>query len=83
MPVRPGSAGAGLERCPSGRGLQPALARKPPPHKRDFATVLRELVEVHFHQAETIVLVCDHLNPYHPSVLCEAFPPAEAHRCAL
>ena len=42
--------------------------------KRDFVTVLRELVEVHFTQAETIVPVCDNLNMYHPSVLYEAFP---------
>ena len=53
-----------------------------PPAGGEVAAVPRELVEFHFHQAETIVLVCDHLNMYHSSVLCEAFPTAAAHRCA-
>ena len=50
--------------------------------KLDFAAVLRDLVDVHFPQAETVVLVCDNLNTHHPSVLYEAFPPAEARRIA-
>ena len=50
--------------------------------KLDFAAVLRDLTDVHFPQAETVVLVCDNLNTHHPSVLYEAFPPAEARRIA-
>ena len=51
--------------------------------KRDFAAVLRDLVDVHFPQAEKVVLVCDNLNTHHSSVLYETFPPAgrgAAHR---
>lgn len=48
--------------------------------KRDFATILRDLVNVYCPQADKVVLVCDNLNTYHPSVLYEAFAPAEA-RC--
>ncbi len=50
--------------------------------KLDFAAVLRDLVDVHFPQAEKVVLVCDNLNTHHPRVLYEAFPPAEARRMA-
>ena len=46
--------------------------------KLDFAAVLRDLVDVHFPQAEKVVLVCDNLNTHHSSVLYEAFAPAEA-----
>ena len=46
------------------------------------AAVLRDLVDVHFPQAEKVVLVCDNLNTHHPSVLYEAFPPAKARRIA-
>ena len=50
--------------------------------KLDLAAVLRDLVDVHFPQAEKVVLVCDNLNTHHPSVLYEAFAPAEARRIA-
>ena len=50
--------------------------------KLDFAAVLRDLVDVHFPQAEKVVLVCDNLNTHCPSVLYEAFAPAEARRIA-
>ena len=50
--------------------------------KRDFAAVLRDLTDVHFPQAEKVILVCDNLNTHHPSVLYEAFPPTEARRIA-
>ncbi|MCE2467263.1 MAG: transposase [Caldilineaceae bacterium] len=50
--------------------------------KRDFAAVLRDLVDVHFPQAKKVVLVCDNLNTHHPSVLYETFSPAEARRLA-
>ena len=50
--------------------------------KLDLAAVLRDLVDVHFPQAEKVVLVCDNLNTHHPSVLYEALAPAEARRIA-
>lgn len=46
----------------------------------DFAEVIRELVDVHFADAEKIVLVMDDLNTHKPASLYEAFPPAEARR---
>lgn len=46
----------------------------------DFAEVLRDLSDVHYPQAETVVLVMDNLNTHKLSVLYEAFPPDEARR---
>jgi len=46
----------------------------------DFAEVVRELVDIHFPDAEKVVLVMDNLNTHKPSSLYEAFPPAEARR---
>ena len=57
----------------------PVTARRT---KLDCAAVLRDRTDVHFPQAEKVVLVCDNLNTHHPSVLYEAFPPAEARRIA-
>jgi len=48
--------------------------------KIDFAEVIRELVDVHFPEAEKIVLVMDNLNTHKPASLYEAFPPALARR---
>jgi DDE superfamily endonuclease len=48
--------------------------------KTDFAEVIRQLVDVHFPDAEKIVLVMDNLNTHKPASLYEAFPPAEARR---
>lgn len=48
--------------------------------KIDFAHVVRDLVDVHFPHAETIVLVMDNLNTHKTASLYEAFPPAEARR---
>jgi len=48
----------------------------------DVAYQLRELADVHFPQAERIVLVTDNLNVHAPSSLYHAFPPAEARRLA-
>ncbi len=48
----------------------------------DYAHVLKELSDVHFPRAETIVLVQDNLNTHAPSSLYEAFPPDEARRIA-
>ena len=48
----------------------------------DFAHVLRDLVDVHFPEAEVVVLVTDNLNTHTPASLYEAFAPAEAKRIA-
>jgi hypothetical protein len=48
----------------------------------DFAHVIKELVDVHYPDAEVIVLVLDNLNTHTPASLYEAFPPAEAKRLA-
>lgn len=48
--------------------------------KPDFAQVMRELVDVHFPQAEKIRVVLDNLNTHSPASLYEAFPPEEARR---
>lgn len=47
---------------------------------RDFAQIVRDLVDVHFPQAEGIVLVTDQLNTHFPAALYQTFPPAEARR---
>jgi hypothetical protein len=46
----------------------------------DFAHCMRDLVDVHFPQAEKIVLVMDNLNTHKLASLYEAFPPQEARR---
>lgn len=46
----------------------------------DYAHVLRDLADVHFPEAERIVLVQDNLNTHAKSSLYEAFPAAEARR---
>jgi hypothetical protein len=48
----------------------------------DFATVIKDLVDVHYPHAERIILVLDNLNIHSPASLYEAFPPAEAKRLA-
>jgi hypothetical protein len=50
--------------------------------KLDFAHVLRELADVVYPDAETIVLVVDNLNIHSPACLYERFEPAEARRLA-
>lgn len=50
--------------------------------RQDFAAVLRELVDVHYPDADRLVLVMDNLNTHTPAALYEAFPPAEAKRLA-
>ena len=49
---------------------------------KDYADVVRELVDVHFPLAEKIVLVHDNLNTHKIASLYKAFPPAEALRIA-
>jgi hypothetical protein len=48
--------------------------------KQDWAHAIRELVDVHYPEAERIVLVLDNLNTHGGSALYETFPPAEARR---
>jgi transposase len=47
---------------------------------RDFAACMRELVDVHYPQAERIRVVLDNLSTHSPGALYEAFPAPEAHR---
>ena len=46
----------------------------------DFANCMRDLVDIHFPDAEKIVLVMDNLNTHKFASLYEAFEPAEARR---
>ncbi len=46
----------------------------------DWAHCMRELVDVHFPDAERITVVQDNLNTHTPATLYAAFPPAEAKR---
>jgi hypothetical protein len=48
----------------------------------DWAHCVKDLVDVHYRDAERIVLVQDNLNTHTPASLYEAFPPAEAKRLA-
>jgi hypothetical protein len=48
----------------------------------DFAHCIQELVDVHYPEAECLVLVLDQLNTHTPASLYEAFPPVEAKRLA-
>ncbi len=50
--------------------------------RTDFAEVVRELCDVLYAKATTIVLVMDQLNTHNVASLYEAFAPAEAHRLA-
>ena len=50
--------------------------------KLDFAQVIKDLVDIHYPEAERIVLVLDNLNTHTPASLYEAFTPAEAKRLA-
>jgi hypothetical protein len=46
----------------------------------DWAQCMQELVDVHFPEAERIVVVLDNLNTHTPAALYAAFPPEEAKR---
>lgn len=48
----------------------------------DWAHAIRELVDLHYPEAEKIVLVMDNLNTHDIGSLYEAFPPEEAFRIA-
>jgi hypothetical protein len=49
---------------------------------KDFAEVLRWLVEDVYPEAEQVVLVCDNLNTHKAACLYEAFEPEQARRIA-
>ena len=48
----------------------------------DFAQRMKELVDVHFPEAEKIRVVVDNLNIHTPAAFYETFAPAEARRLA-
>ena len=48
----------------------------------DFAHICRDIVDVHFPDAEKILLVCDNLNTHKPGSLYKAFDTQEAVRIA-
>ena len=48
----------------------------------DWAKAMRELSDVHYPEAEVIVVVMDNLNTHSPASFYEAFEPEEAHRLA-
>jgi hypothetical protein len=48
----------------------------------DWAHCVQELLDVHYPQAERLVLVMDQLNTHSPASLYEAFAPGEAKRLA-
>ena len=48
----------------------------------DWAYCVKDLLKVHYPDAEQIVLVQDNLNTHTPASLYEAFAPAEARRLA-
>lgn len=48
--------------------------------KVDFAQCMKDLVDVHFPEAEMIRVVLDNLNTHTPGALYEAFAPQEARR---
>jgi hypothetical protein len=50
--------------------------------KLDFAQCMKELVDVHFPEAEVIRVVLDNLNTHSFAALYEAFEPVEARRIA-
>ena len=57
-----------------------ACQRHSSAHQVDFASLMQELVDVHFPDADAIILVVDNLNTHTPAALYETFPPAEARR---
>ena len=48
--------------------------------KADWAECMRELVDVHFPDADIITVVQDQLNTHDPAALYEVLPPSEAKR---
>jgi hypothetical protein len=50
--------------------------------KKDWASEIKDLLEVYYPEAERIILVCDNLNTHRLSPLYEAFPAEEARKLA-
>jgi len=50
--------------------------------RRDWAELMRELVDEHYPEAEVVTLVLDNLNTHTTASLYEAFEPEEARRIA-
>jgi hypothetical protein len=50
--------------------------------RRDWAHVMRDLLDGRYRDAETVVLVMDQLNTHSAASFYEAFPPTEAKRLA-
>ena len=50
--------------------------------KVDWAHAMRELSDVHYPEANVIVVVLDNLNTHSPASFYEAFEPEEVHRLA-
>lgn len=50
--------------------------------KQDWAHCVKQLLEVHYPDAETVTLVMDNLNTHTPASLYETFEPEEARRLA-
>jgi hypothetical protein len=50
--------------------------------RMDWAHCIKDLLDIHYPDAERIVLVLDNLNIHSPASLYAAFPPAEAKRLA-
>ena len=48
--------------------------------KQDFAGCMKDLVEIHFPEAEKIRVVLDNLNTHSPAAFYEAFPPEQARQ---
>jgi hypothetical protein len=47
---------------------------------RDFAECMRDLVDIHYPEAEQVRVVLDNLSTHSAGALYEAFPACEAHR---
>ena len=50
--------------------------------RRDWAVVMKDLVDHHYPEADAITLVVDNLNTHQKAALYEVFPPEEAKRIA-
>ena len=50
--------------------------------RKDWAEAMRELADVYYPEAETIIVVLDNLNTHSPASFYQAFEPEEAHRLA-
>ena len=50
--------------------------------KRDWALVMKDLVDHHYPEADVITLVMDNLSTHQKAALYEVFPPEEAKRIA-